>query len=600
MNGGSMTAPFRMPRQRENDDAGEPLRGARLFFYDAGTSAPRTTYRDAALTQPHAHPVQADSGGLFPAIWVGGSTAYKVVLSRADGVIIWSVDGVNDTQAASTTTPTQTVSARTGDTVIATTDMGKVIEVSAPGSPAYAILPAASGVIGQAVTIRNALGSAAVVIQPSGLDLIDGAASLPLTGKSAAATLLADAGGWKRIGAAAAVNGLWKIVDRDRTTPPSSPTPGQRYIAAAGAISPWTATRIYESSGVGGWIEYIPEAGDLAIILGETIESSPLPIMWNGSAWIDWRSIIVPGEDSAPQATISEERASGSAALTAAINQWTDIPLNTVGANAMAGLSLLSGVVTIPVGAYDLAASVSVDRTGTTAIRLVTDTGTVIAMSPPTNMRALTGSDTDQNSGVITLNAAYTFDANTPVKLQYYATNAGTVGFLRNVAGQAEISSRLVIRSRSRLRGATGLQGARGDPGGDQVRVSRYAAAAANVLISSAIDVREMTAGRFTIGLHATRDLSLPTRGFIEISPDTVTWTNVAQIDTAAAGADVVSIFQMTVEPNAPLAVTGYTVKNSAGATLFISAVTTLWARFRPHAAGGFAPPTGRMRVHLA
>jgi hypothetical protein len=53
---------------RDNND----LRavGARGYFYDADTTAPRSTFEDAALTIAHTHPVIADANGRFPPIYL--------------------------------------------------------------------------------------------------------------------------------------------------------------------------------------------------------------------------------------------------------------------------------------------------------------------------------------------------------------------------------------------------------------------------------------------------------------------------------------------------------------------------------------------------
>ena len=76
--------------------AGVPLAGAKLYFYQEGTTTPITVYQDKALSTPHASPVVADASGIFPPIWVneGTNSTYKTVLTNAADVTIRTVDGI--------------------------------------------------------------------------------------------------------------------------------------------------------------------------------------------------------------------------------------------------------------------------------------------------------------------------------------------------------------------------------------------------------------------------------------------------------------------------------------------------------------------------
>jgi hypothetical protein len=69
-----------------------PSDGAKLFFFDKGTSTPRNTYSDSAATTPNANPVIADGNGVFPDIYIVGT--YKVVLKDKNNVQIEEWDTV--------------------------------------------------------------------------------------------------------------------------------------------------------------------------------------------------------------------------------------------------------------------------------------------------------------------------------------------------------------------------------------------------------------------------------------------------------------------------------------------------------------------------
>jgi hypothetical protein len=77
-----MATLFAFPRQQAFDSSGNPLPGAKLFFYETGTSSPKDTYADADFNTPHTNPVIADQYGVFQAIWLDTSTGlYRAKLT---------------------------------------------------------------------------------------------------------------------------------------------------------------------------------------------------------------------------------------------------------------------------------------------------------------------------------------------------------------------------------------------------------------------------------------------------------------------------------------------------------------------------------------
>jgi len=102
---GGTIAPF--PKHQFSDGSGNPLAGALLFSYEAGTSTKLATYSDEGLTSANANPIVLDAAGratifLSPA-------SYKFVLepSTANGGTdpptnaIWTVDEVSATPSFS-------------------------------------------------------------------------------------------------------------------------------------------------------------------------------------------------------------------------------------------------------------------------------------------------------------------------------------------------------------------------------------------------------------------------------------------------------------------------------------------------------------------
>jgi hypothetical protein len=76
------------------DANGLPYPGFKAYFYNAGTTTPRTVYTDEALTIPHAVPVVADSAGLLPRIFVPVGT-YKAKYTTSGDVDIRTDDNID-------------------------------------------------------------------------------------------------------------------------------------------------------------------------------------------------------------------------------------------------------------------------------------------------------------------------------------------------------------------------------------------------------------------------------------------------------------------------------------------------------------------------
>lgn len=98
-----MATRFFSPRSDAFDANGDPISGAKLYFYAAGTSDPLATYSDAALTVPNSNPVIADIAGRFGEIFLIDQVAYKAILTDASDVTIWTADPYEPVAAASTT-----------------------------------------------------------------------------------------------------------------------------------------------------------------------------------------------------------------------------------------------------------------------------------------------------------------------------------------------------------------------------------------------------------------------------------------------------------------------------------------------------------------
>ncbi len=92
-----MTSQLLTDLSRALDENGNPLPGAKWYFYDSGTTTLRSVYTSSDLTTEHSNPVVADSGGRFPPIYLDVVFQYRGILRDADDVLVpdGDIDPVN-------------------------------------------------------------------------------------------------------------------------------------------------------------------------------------------------------------------------------------------------------------------------------------------------------------------------------------------------------------------------------------------------------------------------------------------------------------------------------------------------------------------------
>lgn len=80
-------------------DDGVPLAGGKANFYEAGTSVAQDTYSDSDLSTPNTNPVILDSAGRA-VIYFAPTPAYKLILTDADDVVVFTQDNISPAQVA--------------------------------------------------------------------------------------------------------------------------------------------------------------------------------------------------------------------------------------------------------------------------------------------------------------------------------------------------------------------------------------------------------------------------------------------------------------------------------------------------------------------
>jgi len=90
-----MATLFQPSLQRATDDNGDPINGAKMYFYEAGSTTPLAYYTDADGTTEGTNPLVSDADGIFAPAFLGGVTHYRVVLKNNSGsVTYWDVDDI--------------------------------------------------------------------------------------------------------------------------------------------------------------------------------------------------------------------------------------------------------------------------------------------------------------------------------------------------------------------------------------------------------------------------------------------------------------------------------------------------------------------------
>ena len=80
----------------------QSLPGAKLYFYQSGTTTPQNTYTDAALSVAHANPVVADASGYFAPIYLDPTLSdYRARLTTSADVLIDQRDDISATATQS-------------------------------------------------------------------------------------------------------------------------------------------------------------------------------------------------------------------------------------------------------------------------------------------------------------------------------------------------------------------------------------------------------------------------------------------------------------------------------------------------------------------
>lgn len=93
-----------------------PENGMLIYTYAAGGTTLAATYQDSNGFATNTNPVEADGLGLFPAIYLPLGTSYKFICTHANGVTIWTQDGIASVPSSS---PAVDITGTAGEPILA-------------------------------------------------------------------------------------------------------------------------------------------------------------------------------------------------------------------------------------------------------------------------------------------------------------------------------------------------------------------------------------------------------------------------------------------------------------------------------------------------
>lgn len=283
------------PGFRILDSNGDPVSGAKVKFFDGGTSTPKTVYSDKDLASSLGSIVYSRSDGYLVASSGSqttvsvftGTALYDVIITDADDVTIYPLKqnqkGALDTSTFLTSVSTSTLSipvvTSATDQSIGTSDRGKRRNANtASGNVAFTLAAAATLGDGWNFEMGKSAAANVALLQTTGGETIhfngQSHTSIALSQLGEALSIRCDGTQFYVASYTPPLrNTAGVIVIADRiTAAPSSPTPGARYIVTTG-FSTYEAEDIIEADAVGGFIEYTPatDCGWLAYVQDEKV-----------------------------------------------------------------------------------------------------------------------------------------------------------------------------------------------------------------------------------------------------------------------------------------------------------------------------------------
>lgn len=294
------------------DTSGNPVAGAKAYFFATGTTTPLTVYANAALSSAHATPLVANSGGVFAAVYYGAATGAKVRVDTSAGATLYTIDPVRriagDATGASSITfaPTTDIPAsdvqaaiervqanasvnfevitKTAGYTVVVADKTKLIRCT----NALTLALTAAATLGDGFTFYvKSIGGVVVTIDPAGSETVDGAATLVVNGW---ARVFCDGANWHTTPVA-------EVLDEDNMAsddPLSVPTQqsAKAYIDADAIVQRVITETVAHSSFTGGTLIPIDDTKPQSNEGSEVVSVAITPTASGNRLWVHVLAMI--------------------------------------------------------------------------------------------------------------------------------------------------------------------------------------------------------------------------------------------------------------------------------------------------------------------
>lgn len=492
------------PGWRATDADDLPISGAKLKFYAAGTTTPVAVYSDNGLLSSLGATVTCDAGG-YPTsdgstktTVYTGTDDYKLVLTDADDVTIWSHDNIKGAvtvpTTGSTAQPEIPVTSKTSTYTVVAGDAGKLIDADPSGGSFLVTLPSAItvgdgfciGVRHNGTSTSNTVSVRTTGGQTIGMPGQASATSVALTSLGHTLWFVSNGAGYKvhSVAPPQMQGGLVVIRVEDRlTAPPASPVGGSRYIINGTATGVWASLSfaehdVAEADGNGSWLKYTPKDGWLAYVADENLYTS-----YQDSAWVDLANATAPSTAALGYAVFEERQLDGTDGGTSVATTWTSRVPNTEVVNTVTGCSLSGGAITLAAGYYLISAEQQIYNEATTQIstlaqqRIAAGTAvlnaTLLGIPSRTGGGAVGSGVTTSTVDTQTLRDTFFVRVTTggTINLQYWVTRAQATNGLGYASTETtvgyEVFARVSILDLTSLQGPQGVAGPQGPEGLD-------------------------------------------------------------------------------------------------------------------------------------
>jgi hypothetical protein len=494
------------PSLRVTDADGNPVAGAKLKFFEAGTSTPLTVYSDDGLTTSLGTVVYCDSAG-YPVTAEGGSTKtliyagttdYKLTITDADDVTIAEHDDNPGALDTSTFAPTSAapslpiVTRATSSWSVASDAPGTLHVCNVTGASQTVTFPSAVDA-GDGYTFGlqydGATSSNTVTYQTvSGQTISDGsnaaAASGALRDHGETRWFVSDGAGWRVAGYRAGRLGsqlpTFRVADR-LTAPPSSPSAGAKYLISGTPTGTWASLSfaehdIVEANGQGGWTLYRPPT-DCAWLA--YVDDENLNYQFQGSAWVALLNITAPPTSYVKRSIFRHRQDNGTGGGTPTAGAWTLYPLNQYlndGATNEIDTSVAldtSVVQSLPQGRYRVQGFAQIYVANYVQLRWYNNTDSAVAVE---GMVHYLDASSSPGAQVAVIDGEFTVDSDggtggvgEDFQLEYYVSTsqANGLGQPSSFSAGDEIYCVLTITDLETVQGTTGATGAQGATGRD-------------------------------------------------------------------------------------------------------------------------------------